>query len=370
MTSSTFSRLTALIFVVIIPILAFGAPTDNSKYDSRLSKMTVEEKIGQLLMIRLPWNAKEVGPKVRELMKDVPVGGVALFRDNMENAGQIQTLTKDLQSLAHLPLFIAIDEEGGRVSRVGKFFDKPTPPAYEIGKKGDTAAASATARIIAKRLTQLGINMNFAPIADIWSNPVNTVIGNRAFGKEPNIVGEMVEATVRGFALEGVLSVTKHFPGHGDTKEDSHNQLAIYPHGRERFDQMEALPFMKASKAGTDGIMVGHIITPAFKESDSLPVTFSNFWLQNILRREIGFDGLIITDGLDMHALTDNYTAAQIVLGTFIAGADILLMPVNPRIAYQALLDGYNSGLFDENRLNQSVRRILKAKEKFSIFPL
>ena len=376
MTPSIFSKLTALAFVVLIPILAFGAdakndrivsPNDDSQYDYWLSQLTIEEKIGQLLMIRLPWNAKEVGPKVRELLKDVPVGGIALFRDNMENATQIQKFTNDLQALARLPLFIAIDEEGGRVSRVGKFYDKPTPPAYEIGKKGDTAVASANARVIAQRLAKLGINMNFAPIADIWSNPDNTVIGNRAFGKKPDIVGEMVEATVRGFASEGVLSVTKHFPGHGDTKEDSHNQLAIYPHGRERFNQMEALPFIKASKAGTDAIMVGHIITPAFKESDSLPVTFSNFWLQDILRREIGFDGLIITDGLDMHALTDNYTAAQIVLGTFLAGADIMLMPVNPRIAYQALLDGYKSGLFDENRLNQSLRRILRAKEKWLV---
>jgi len=369
-------KLAKLVFVMLIPVFAFGIdaqndgiiyPTDNSQYDYWLSKLTIEEKIGQLLMIRLPWKAKEVNSKVRELMKDVPVGGIALFRDNMETTGQIQTLTKDLQTLARLPLFIAIDEEGGRVSRVGKFFDKATPPAYDIGKKGDTAEASATARIIAQRLTKLGINMNFAPIADIWSNPDNTVIGNRAFGKKPDIVGEMVEATVRGFASEGVLSVTKHFPGHGDTKEDSHNQLAIYPHGRERFNQMEALPFIKASKAGTDGIMVGHIVTPAFKESDSLPVTFSAFWLQNILREEVGFDGLIITDGLDMRALTDNFTDAQIVLGTFLAGADIMLMPINPRIAYQALLDGYRSGLFDENRLNQSLRRILRAKEKWLV---
>jgi len=365
-----------LIFIVLIPILAFSiepqndrivSPTDSSQYDYWLSQLTIEEKIGQLLMIRLPWKTKEINSKTLEMMKNIPVGGVALFRDNMETTKQIQTLTKDLQALARLPLFIAIDEEGGRVSRVGKFFGKPTPPAYDIGEQGDTAKASATARTIAQRLAKLGINMNFAPIADIWSNPDNTVIGNRAFGKKPGIVGDMVEATVRGFASEGVLSVTKHFPGHGDTKEDSHNQLAIYPHGRERFDQMEALPFRKASKAHTDGIMVGHIITPAFKESDSLPATFSAFWLQDVLREEIGFDGLIITDGLDMHAITDNFTCAQIVLGTFLAGADILLMPIDPSAAYQALLDGYRSGVFDEQRLNQSLRRILRAKEKWLV---
>jgi beta-N-acetylhexosaminidase len=188
----------------------------------------------------------------------------------------------------------------------------------------------------------------------------------------------MVEATIRGFASEGVLSVTKHFPGHGDTREDSHYQLAIYPHGRERFDQMEALPFIRASKAGTDAIMVGHIATPAFKdtrflldwkaslvESGTLPATLSNFWMEDVLRKDIGFDGLIIADGLDMRALTDSFTGAQIALGAFLAGADILLMPTDPKLAFKALLDGYNSGAFDEDRLNQSVRRILRAKEEW-----
>jgi len=352
----------------------------TSQEDYWLSQLTIEEKIGQLLMPRLPWSAKSVDAKIQELMKDIPVGGIALFRDNVNNTQQVQTLTKDLQALARLPLFIAIDEEGGRVSRVGKLFDKPTAPAYDIGNQGDTAAAYAIARTIGKRLTKLGINMNFAPVADIWSNPSNTVIGNRAFGQTPDIVGDMVDASVRGLNTEGVLPVVKHFPGHGDTKEDSHYQLAIYPHGRERFNQIESRPFISASKAGTAGIMVGHIATPAFKDSrhqlewvaplaksGTLPVTFSDFWLQDILRKEIGFDGLIITDGLDMRALTDNFTCAQIVLAAFLAGSDILLMPVNPKVAYQALLDGYKAGLFDEERLNQSLRRILRAKEKWLV---
>ncbi|MDR2579853.1 MAG: hypothetical protein LBC85_02525, partial [Fibromonadaceae bacterium] len=152
-----------------------------SQVDYWLSKLTVEEKIGQLLMPRLPWRAKNVDAKIRDLLKTVPVGGIALFRDNVETIPQVQALTKDLQTLARVPLFIAMDEEGGRVSRIGRLFDKATPPAFDIGAKGDSTVAYNTARTIGQRLTQLGVNMNFAPIADIWSNPANTVIGNRAF---------------------------------------------------------------------------------------------------------------------------------------------------------------------------------------------
>jgi beta-N-acetylhexosaminidase len=295
---------------------------------------------------------------------------------------QVQTLTKELQDLSHLPLFIGIDEEGGRVSRVGRLFDSLIPPAYNIGRQGNPALAYDAARTIGSRLVLLGINMNFAPVADIWSNPANTVIGNRAFGRDLNIVGDMVEAAVKGFTAEGVLSVIKHFPGHGDTNEDSHFQLAFYYHNRERFDQMEVVPFIRGIQAGTDGVMIGHISTPAFQysrqlkswmapwiESGKLPATFSDFWLQEVLRNEMGFDGLIITDSLQMKALTDHFTSAQIVVGAFLAGSDILLMPANPHTAFQALLDAYHSGLFDEERLNQSVRRILQAKLRHFTLP-
>jgi len=348
--------------------------------DYRLSKLTIEEKIGQLLMPRLRWQIKGVDSSTVDLMKTVPVGGIALYRDNVENIPQLQAFTKDLQALARLPLFIAIDEEGGRVSRIGRLFSGPTPPAYDIGSRGDFTAAYAAACTIGRRLTHLGINMNFAPIADIWSNPANKAIGNRAFGKTPDITAEMVAVTVRGFASQGVLAVVKHFPGHGDTYEDSHYHPAVYPHKREHFNKVEAIPFVKAIEAGTAGIMTGHIVTPAFKESrllmswkapfvkaGALPVTFSDFWLQDVLRKDMGFDGLIISDALDMRALTDHFTSEQIILGTFLAGADILLVPPNPKEAFKIMIDAYNTGLFDEERVNRSVRRVLKAKERWLI---
>jgi len=351
-------------------------PPEPSFEDYWLARLTLEEKIGQLIMIRLPWQTTAVNAGVRDLIEAVPVGGVILFADNVASIRQLQTLTEDLQALVCLPMFIATDEEGGRVSRIGRLFTPPVPPAFDIGRRGDPAAAYTAAQTIGRRLATLGINMNFAPVADIWSNPANTVIGNRAFGRDLETVGDMVEASVRGFASGGVLSVVKHFPGHGDTYEDSHYQLAFHPHGRERFDEMEAVPFLRGIRAGSDGVMIGHISTPAFEEnrsllywmapwveSGALPATFSDFWLQDVLRGEMGFDGLIITDALDMRALSDHFTCAQIALGAFLAGADILLMPINPRQAFQALLDGYHSGLFDLHRLHQSLRRILRAKQ-------
>lgn len=350
-------------------------PLELSAEDYWLARLTIEEKIGQLIMIRLPWQTTTVNARVRNLVETIPIGGVILFADNVVSIRQVQALTRDLQALATIPMFIATDEEGGRVSRVGRLFDRPVPPAFNIGVQRNPEVAYAAARTIGQRLALLGINMNFAPVADIWSNPANTVIGNRAFGQDLETVGDMVEASVQGLASEGVLSVVKHFPGHGDTYEDSHYQLAFHPHGRERFDRMEAIPFKRGISAGSDGVMIGHISTPAFEdnrsllywmapwvESGALPATFSDFWVQDVLRGEMGFDGLIITDALDMRALTDHFTCAQIALGAFLAGADILLMPVDPGRAFHALLDGYHSGQFDQERLNQSLRRIIRAK--------
>ena len=357
-------------------------PAEPSFEDYWLAQLTIEEKIGQLLMPRLPWRTTAANEWVQDFMEAVPVGGFILFSDNVVSIAQVQELTEGLQALSRLPLFISTDEEGGRVSRVNRLFDRRIPPAFEIGRQGDPAVAYDAARAIGRQLAMLGINMNFAPVADVWSNPANTVIGNRAFSQDANAAGYMVEAAVLGFAAEGVLSVAKHFPGHGDTNEDSHYQLAFHLHDRERFDEKEALPFIRSIRAGVDGVMIGHISTPAIEgsraildwmapwiESGALPATFSDFWLQDVLRGEMGFDGLIITDALEMRALTDHFTYAQIALGAFLAGADILLIPSDPRRTFNVLLDGYHSGLFDTDRLHQSLRRILRAKEALALEP-
>ena len=344
-----------------------------------IAGLSLREKIGQLIMPRLPWQTTQLSPDLEEWLANYPVGGIILFADNVQSIEQVQALTSALHTAAPHPLFIAIDEEGGQVSRVGRLFDDtafPILPAFEIGLGGDPIAAFETGRIIGERLLILGINMNFAPVADVWTNPANTVIGNRSFGSEPELVGLMVEYAVQGLDAAGVLSVIKHFPGHGDTYEDSHYMLAVYPHDRERFEQIEAPPFIQGINAGTHGVMIGHIATPGLQnttaplpwmeqwlEAGTLPATFSDFWLQDVLRGEMGFEGLIITDALEMRALTDHFTAEQIAVGAFIAGADILLMPTDVTATFNALLAAYENGIFGEERLNESLRRIYFAHQ-------
>ena len=364
-----------------------------------LEQLTLEEKIGQLIMPRLPWQTTAVTPGLEPWLDTIPFGGFILFGDNVESVEQVQALTRDLQARARLPLLISTDEEGGRVSRIGRLFEGgPTPAAYDIGQSqqrflrlwassysgdGETLRNEEfyhpyeIGHINAQRLTTLGINMNFAPVADVWSNPANAVIGNRAFGNDPREVSFNVVRTVEGLQNGGVFATLKHFPGHGDTYEDSHYQLAFHNHDIIRFWQVEALPFIHGIEAGAAAIMTGHISTPQVSghtallpwmqpwiDSGNLPATFSDFWLQTILRGELGFDGLIITDGLEMRALTDHFTCGQIALGAFLAGADILLIPANPTEAFQALLFAYHIGYFTRERLNESVRRILHAKEQ------
>ena len=341
-----------------------------------LAQLSVEEKIAQLIMPRLPWRTTYAGA-AQPWLDAIPFGGFILFGDNIENIEQVQELTAALQAQARLPLLISIDEEGGRVSRAGRLFEGgATAAAFDIGATQDSAVAYAAASVNAARLTSLGINMNFAPVADIWSNPSNTVIGTRAFGHTPDVASPAVVATVDGLQAGGVFATLKHFPGHGDTYEDSHYQLAFHNHTIDRFWEMEAQPFIAGIAAGATAVMTGHISTPQIGghtallpwmqpwiDSGNLPATFSDFWLQYVLRGQLGFDGLIITDGLEMRALTNYFTCGQIALGAFLAGADILLIPANPLEAFEALLEAYHLGVFDQARLDESVRRILELKQ-------
>ena len=358
------------------PVPAYCPVPEPTIIDTWLATLTIEEKIGQLIMPRLPWQTTAITPQVETWLDQAPFGGFILFSDNVQSIQQVQQLTADLQARTAIPLFISTDEEGGRVSRVGRLFEHgPHRPAFEFRAPIGDVYPYAAAWITAERLTSLGINMNFAPVADVWSNPANAVIGDRAFGNTPEeaIVG--VVSTVMGLQEGGVFSTLKHFPGHGDTYEDSHYQLAFHNHDIYRFWEVEALPFIAGIEAGAAAVMTGHISTPhigghevllpwmePWIASGNLPATFSSFWLQDVLRGEMGFEGLIITDGLEMRALSDHFTCGQIALGAFLAGADILLIPQNPLEAFEALLEGYHSGLFTRERLEASLRRIFTLK--------
>ena len=374
------------------------ASEKNDFIEYLISRMTIEERIGQLFMLYI--RGTTVTQCTLDLLESIPVGGIILFADNVSSFYQVQSLTRDLQELAEIPLFISTDEEGGVVSRVGRLFEHGiTPAAFQIGL-GDVPliwrgltfeermtmgyshhftdgqhSAYLVGRYIGRHLGEMGININFAPVADVWSNPYNRVIGSRAFARTAEEVAPLVTATVEGLIAENIIATLKHFPGHGDTYEDSHFQLAFNRGDRERFAEVEVLPFISGINAGAQAVMIGHISTPQVSghtellcwmapwiQSGRLPATFSDLWLQEILRSEMGFEGLIITDALNMNALTNHFTCEQIALGAFLAGADILLMPSNPQEAYRALIDGFNNEYFDEERLNDSVRRILSSK--------
>ncbi|MCL2199932.1 MAG: glycoside hydrolase family 3 protein [Defluviitaleaceae bacterium] len=342
--------------------LATDTPPDDALYEAveyLLSQMTVEEKIGQLFMLRLPWQSLYVNAGTLALFEAIPMGGVIIFGDNVASREQLTALTSDLQELSRLPLLIAIDEEGGRVSRAGRLFaDGVTPSAYEIGAAlYPSVAAFETGLLIGRELVQLGFNMNFAPVADIWSNPANEVIGRRAFGRDAEVVVPLVEAFTLGLHEGGVMAVAKHFPGHGDTYEDSHYALAVFHGDWTRWQMLEGMPFASGINAGVYGVMMGHIATPEIT-GDYLPATLSNFWHMTL--RDMGFDGLIITDALEMRALTDHFTCGQIATMAFLAGADILLMPHREQQAFDAMLQAFEDGIFTEARLDESVRRILR----------
>ncbi|MDR1539153.1 MAG: glycoside hydrolase family 3 protein [Clostridiales bacterium] len=338
--------------VVIAPA---GASSDPMT--AYIASMTLEEKIGQLFNVRANESDLDVVSRLR-------LGGVTLFAENMRTPSQTKSLCQKYQSKAEIPLIIAVDEEGGRVSRLNNMNgNKAYKSASEIGKTKDPSKAEASAERAGKELLSLGINMDFAPVADIWSNSANTVIGDRAYGTTAAEVSPMVKAAVKGFHNAGILSSIKHFPGHGDTAEDSHMERAVYNHDLDRLKSSELKPFQAGIDAGADAVMVGHIAAPKIT-GNNMPADMLPFFMKDILRDEMGFDGLIITDALDMGGVAQEFGSGEAAVKAFLAGADILLLPKDVDAAFKAVENACKDGRISEDRLNESVKRILLKKEK------
>lgn len=333
--------------------------------EETLADMTLEEKIGQMIM--MDFRSHEDGTPMTELSEEAAeeiegyhLGGVILFAENLDTAEQTKALTEQMQEAAELPLLIGIDEEGGIVSRL----DKSNIPHEQIPSAammaGDTAQAEAAGRTIGSELKELGINVDFAPVADIYTNPENTVIGERAFGTDAQTVSDMASAFAAGLAEEGVLAVAKHFPGHGDTATDSHYGVAMAEQTLEELRAEEFLPFQRLIDEGIPFVMAGHITTPNATD-DGLPASLSAQIL-GLLRQELGFEGIIITDAMNMGAITEAFSPGESAVMAVEAGVDIILMPANLEEACQGLLEAVSSGEITEERLEESVRRILEVK--------
>lgn len=343
-----------------------------NKIENYINKMTIEEKIGQLLMPAFrDFNYNDpvdyMSEPMEKALEEYKVGGVILFKENIKDKKQVQLLVKDLQRKSEIPLFMGVDEEGGIVSRISSNpemgFDE-IDTAYEIGQQGDKAKAYDTGLQLGLMLRQLGFNMNFAPVADIWSNPDNTVIGERSFGNDPEIVSKMVNEVVQGLQDEEIISVIKHFPGHGDTKEDTHEGSAFVDASLDQLKDRELIPFKNAIDSGVTGVMVGHVELPQIDQG--VPSTLSSKIITDILKKDMEFEGLIITDALDMGAMTDEFGEGEVALKSFLAGTDILLMP-NLEKAHSSLMQAYEDKKITDQRLDESVYKILYTKYEYGI---
>jgi beta-N-acetylhexosaminidase len=327
-------------------------------------ELTSREKIGQLLMVG--FMGTSVTPELASFIKEYKPGGVILFSRNLESVGQIVELTNDLQRCSpRSPLLISIDQEGGRVSRLPKGFTI-FPPCELLGRCNSSELAYAAAATIAKELKAVGVNMNMAPVLDVNSNPDNPVIGDRAFGSTPDVVSEMALVTAAGLQDNKVVACGKHFPGHGDTNADSHKELPVVQASRERLEVVEFPPFRRAVTAGIATMMTAHVLYKAL--DDQLPATLSSAVITNLLREDFQYNGVVLTDDLEMHAIVDHYGVGDAGVRAVLAGCDVLLICKDRErevSAFEAIEQAVASGTISMERLNQSVARIQRVKQRF-----
>jgi len=336
-----------------------------------LPRLTTEQKAGQLVMATLPGTEMDAESAAR--LRDGRYAGVVLFSRNIVSVAQTLALTAaihDLLTLDGLPPLIGVDQEGGRVRRL-MAEATPTPSAMALGATGDAALVERIGYAVGRELRALGINTDFAPVADVNNNPRNPVIGTRSFGESPERVGEMVVAFAQGLRDAGVAASAKHFPGHGDTQVDSHLDLPTIPHDLARLRAVELPPFAAAILAGVPLVMTSHIRFPAL-EPDGLPATLSPRILNGLLRDEMGFEGVIISDAMVMHAIDDHYGIVAGSVRAIIAGNDIVepLLIRDEAAVIAGLRDAVAEGRLPVAQVDASVRRVLCLKQWLAGQPL
>ncbi|HEX3022912.1 MAG TPA: glycoside hydrolase family 3 protein [Lachnospiraceae bacterium] len=336
----------------------------NEKVHDILEDMTLYEKVCQMYIvfpeaITNVENVISAGKKTKSALKQYPVGGFIYMADNLKNEKQVTDMIKGVQSYAKIPMFIACDEEGGRVARVMKTLKSYSMNPMMTYKDKGLKIAYKNARTIASAIKKYGFNTDFAPVADVWSNPSNTVIGDRAYSDNYKQAAKLLPGAVKGFRKESVVCSLKHFPGHGDTSTDSHYGSAYVTKSLKELRKEEFLPFKAGIDAGADMVMVGHLIV---SDVDTVPATFSHYLITDILRGELGFDGVVITDALNMQAMTDHYGNSYTTVQAVKAGVDILLCPADIDQSIKALIKAVEKGEISEDRIDESVTRILKLK--------
>lgn len=333
---------------------------------------SIRREVGQLLIGSLP--ATTITPEMRSLAREFQLGGVTLFKRNIEAPEQVAELSHDLQSLSPgLPLWVAVDQEGGRVARLRAPFTE-WPPMATLGRSGDESLAQRFASALAAELKAVGITLDFAPVLDIHTNPKNPIIGDRALGEDAATVARLGAAIIRGLQENGVAACGKHFPGHGDTSVDSHLALPLVEHPPDRIRRVELVPFREAIRADVAFMMTAHILVPSIDEQK--PATLSPAVVRGMLREELDFNGVILSDDLEMKAIADAYTVPDAAVQAIAAGCDGILLcraTVDDRSqdadvhaqVLEALVHAVEDGRIPFTRAEDALARNRKAKERF-----
>lgn len=334
------------------------------------SEMSLSDKIYQMMFVRPEaitgvTTATAASDATRAALQKYPVGGIVYSKSNMLSKEQLASMISHTKSYAKVPLFIATDEEGGKVNRLMDSVGTTKVDSPYSYKDNGINTASCNAKIIANDMNNLGFNLNFAPVADVWSNPNNAVIAQRAYSNNFREAGNLVDAAVRGFHEGGVCTTLKHFPGHGDTYEDTHTSTAYVSKSRDQLENEELQVFRKGIEAGTDLVMVGHIIVENI--DNTAPASLSEKVVTELLRNEMNFTGLIITDSLEMNAVSEHYTGGEAAVRAIKAGNDLLLEPKDLNEAVMAVMNAVSQGEITEQQINEHVLRILEVKERAGI---
>lgn len=343
----------------------------NQIIDRSIQIMPLAQRVAQLLIIQLRYDSqgqpiREISPELHQLLHSLAPGGLILFGENVQNPTQLVNFVYDVHgAISGPPPILAIDQEGGLVNRLRNptMGATPLPSALSVAQRGSDFAEVA-GLVTGRELKSLGITMNFAPVADLSGNPQTAFIGTRSFGPNPLDTGHLVSAFIRGQTKGGVASVIKHFPGHGATEVDSHFAVVTFPYTKDQLLTRDLIPFKMGIEAGASGIMAAHIQYPNI-DASLFPASISPILLQQLLRDSLGFEGLVITDALEMQGVKQIMSPDQAAVQAILAGADMILTPFDPWPTFEALVAAVEDGVISEARLNQSVRRILGHKAQW-----
>jgi len=351
--------------VIHRPRFYFG-PGEARWVKKTLEKMTLEEKIGQLVACRYSGYFKnrdsEYIEELESLIAKLKIGGMIIRGGNVYETAY---LTNSLQEMAKVPLLIASDFErgaGNQISGATEF-----PPLMAMGAVGSEESAYLMGKITALEGRAMGIHMTYAPVVDVNINPENPIINTRSFGEDPEQVSRFARAYIRGCQDNGLIATAKHFPGHGDTHLDSHSLLPTINVSRKRLERVELYPFKQAIQAGVQAIMTAHLHLPSLDPTPNVPATLSPVITTELLRKELGFKGIIVTDAMGMGGITTLYSPEEAALKAIQAGVDILLLPPEPEQVIDALTQAVSSGQISEKRIDSSVKRILEAKARLGL---